>query len=272
MNDNKILVIFNDTITDNAILNISEVHNGLVHDFSNQEEFKQARKVTTEMNKLLKSVDEVGILAAKQVTELRNDLKERIETAYSGTVAPYKIEKQKRDDEALRIKEELNRKLESQKNILNMMKGASARAMHLPIDDVEVILNDIMNVDLSEFDGEMAQEAQAAKDISLAQLTDAMKYATEKETLRKEREVQDAKLMDKDDEIAKLKAMLEAQKPEPKLDEKPDYDYTELRLHFLRCLIDAGVDNWDDGYDYAVEAFLQSFPGADVPSIQNKYL
>lgn len=243
MSDLKnIVAIFNDTVTDIEINKIKSKHENLVHDFSNEAEFKAARKVNTEMNKLLKSVDTVGIAAAKQVTTMRNELKERIEAAYSGTVTPFAIEDQKRKDEAKRIKEEEERKIAEQQNILNMMKGASQRALHLPIDDIEQILDDVMNVDLRAFTGDMAQEAQFAKDMSLAQLGDALKFATEKEEMRKEKEIASAMLGDKDDEIAKLKAMLEAQQPsKPKQADKKFFMGNES--------LELSLNSWFDNND-----------------------
>jgi len=213
MENNKILAIFTDTVTEDAIKMITSKHEGLVHDFSNEAEFKAARKVTTEMNKLLKAVDTVGIAAAKQITELRNELKDKIEDAYSGTTIPFYIEDQKRKNEAKRIKEEKEARLAEQKAKLAMIKGASARAMHLPIDDIEDILQEVMCIDLAFFDEDMQQEAKSSKEISLAQLQDAFKFAGQKEEMRKADELQKAELADKDDEIAKLKAMLEAQQP-----------------------------------------------------------
>lgn len=213
MENSKILAIFTDTVTEDAIKMITSKHEGLVHDFSNEAEFKAARKVNTEMNKLLKAVDTVGIAAAKQVTELRNELKDKIEDAYSGTTTPFYIEDQKRKNEAKRIKEEKEARLAEQKAKLAMIKGASARAIHLPIDDIEDILQEVMSIDLASFDEDMQQEAKSSKEISLAQLQDAFKFAGQKEEMRKAEELQKAELADKDDEIAKLKAMLEVQQP-----------------------------------------------------------
>ena len=218
MENNKILAIFADTVTDKAINEIAEKHNDLVHDFTNDEEFKAARKVRTEMNKLIEKVDTVGIAAAKQVTELRNELKGSIENAYSGTVTPFLIEDQRRKNEAKRIKEEKEARLAEQSAKLAMIKGASARAIHLPIDDIEDILQEVMSIDLSLFDEDMQQEAKASKEISLAQLKDAFKFASQKEEMRKSQEIQKAELADKDDEIARLKALLK--KDQPKQEEK----------------------------------------------------
>ena len=234
MNNSKILAIFTDTVTEDAIKKITSKHEGLIHNFENEAEFKEARKVNTEMNKLLKEVDRVGIDAAKHVTDLRNELKDKIEAAYSGTVTPFKIEDQKRKDEAKRIKDEKEARLKEQSDKLAMIKGASARAIHLPIDDIEDILQEVMSIDLAFFDEDMQQEAKSSKEISLAQLQDAFKFASQKEEMRKAQEMQKAELADKDDEIAKLKAMLEAQNPVNK-DSKEEYRET---------LIDA-LETWN---------------------------
>lgn len=234
MESNKIVAIFADTVTGDKLESIRTKHQGLVHDFSNEAEFKAARKISTEMNKLLKAVDRVGIDAAKQVSDLRNELKDKIEDAYSGTVAPFDIENQRRKDEANRIKQEEDRKIAEQRQILNMMKGASQRALHLPFDDIEQILDDVMNVDLSQFEGDMQQEAQFAKDVSLAQLSDALKFATEKENMRKEKEMAAAMLGDKDDEIARLKAMLAEKEAEP------------VDIHALQYTLDDALNEWYD--------------------------
>lgn len=243
-NNSRVVAIFSDTVTDIAIKEIAQKHDGLVHDFSNEEEFKAARKINTEMNKLLKEVDRVGIDAAKNVTDMRNDLKERIESAYSGTVTPFKIEDQKRKDEKKRIEDEKQAKIQSQKNILNMLKNASARAIHLPVDDIEDILQDVMSVDLSEFDDDMKPEAQTAKDISLAQLNDAFKYAAEKEQARKAAEIKEAELADKNDEIEKLKAQLAAMQP------KQDSSHEEYK-----ATLSEKLDDWYKGTHLDIDDF-----------------
>ena len=217
MSNKNIVAIYGDTITQDEINKIKEKHTGLVHDFSNEEEFKAARKVRTEMNKILDAVDRIGIDAAQDITDMRNFLKEEIESAYSGTVAPFLIENQKRLDEAKRVKKEKEERIAQQKTQLDKIKGASARAIHLPIDDIDEILQDIMNIDIDFFDENLKQEAEAAKNISLAQLQDAYKFAQQKDEMRKERELREAELADKDDELEKLKAQLAALQPKEEL-------------------------------------------------------
>lgn len=211
----QIVAIFNSTVTDNAIEDIKKKHDGLVHDFTNEESFKAAKKVRTEMNKLLERVDRVGIDSAQQVTDMRNELKERIESAYSGTVTPFLIENQSRIDEAKRIKKEKESRIYEQTQKLALMKGASARALHLPIDDIEDILQDVMGIDIESFDADMKDEAKAAKEISLAQLKDAFEFATQKEDMRKKQEIQAAELADKNDEIERMKAQIAAMTKQP---------------------------------------------------------
>lgn len=214
-NNTKIIAIFGDTVTEKALSEIESKHMNLVHDFSNEEEFKAARKVNAEMNKLLKEVDRVGIDAAKEVTEMRNQFKERIESAYSGTITPFKIEDQRRKDEKKRIEDAKKARIAEQENKLSMIKGASARAIHLSYDEIEDILQQVMSVDIESFDDDMKQDAKFAKDVSLAQLQDAFKYAEEKEAARKEAELKEAELADKNDEIEALKAQLAAMQTAP---------------------------------------------------------
>lgn len=207
---NHVIEIFNEAVTSSAIKEIEEKHKGLVHDFTNEEEFKAARKVRAEMNKLLEQVDRVGIDAAAEVTEKRKLLKDEIERAYSGTVQPFLIENQKRLDEAKRIKKEKDDRIREQNDKLKMIKGASARAIHLPIGDIEDILQDVMGIDVLSFDKDMQDEAKTAKEISLAQLKDAFEFAKQKEDMRKAKELQDAELADKQDEIERMRAQIAA--------------------------------------------------------------
>lgn len=255
MNNDKIVAIFNDTVTDNALADIAKKHDGLVHDFGNEEQFKAARKVNTEMNKLLKAVDTVGIAAAKQVTTTRNELKEKIELAYSGTVTPFSIEDQKRKDEAKRIKEKQEARIAEQQAKLNIIKGAAARAIHLPIDDIEDILQEVMSIDLEFFDDEMKEEARAAKEISLSALQDAFRFAEEREEARKAKELHEAELSDKDDEIARLMEML-AEK-EPKLETKADEEWF-LGDEQLHGALLPWFDN-NDVCDYAIKELEEIF-------------
>lgn len=255
MENDKILAIFSDTVTADALESITATHFGLVHDFTNEAEFKAARKVTTEMNKLLKQVDTVGIAGAKQITAIRSDLKDRIESAYSGTVTPFLIEDTKRKNEVKRIKEETDARIAAQRSKLDLIKGASARAIHLPIDDIEDILQEVMSVDLNFFDDDMKQEAKASKEISLEQLQDAFKFATQKEEARKEIELKSAELADKDDEIARLMAMLAEKEPVKEVKKKYDWFMGNEPLH-------NALSTWFDNNevsDYAIKELEEIF-------------
>lgn len=260
----KVIAIFSDTVTDKAIESIKSKHSDLVHDFTNEEEFKAGRKINTEMNKLLKEVDRVGIDAAKQVTETRNHLKDLIEDAYSGTVEPWKIEDQRRKDEKKRIEEERKARIAGQEQTLNMIKGASARALYLNHEEIEDILQDVMNVDIDSFDDDMKQEAKAAKEISLAQLNNAFKNAAEKEEARKQAELKEAELADKDDEIAALKAQLAAMNGEAHESDKDEQG--AVRNYFMdNEILERNINKWAHDNEihpdaiYDLEEILKSY-------------
>lgn len=268
-NTTKVIAIFSDTVTDKAIADIKSKHADLVHDFSNEEEFKAGRKVNTEMNKLLKEVDRVGIDAAKQVTETRNHLKDLIEDAYSGTVTPWTIENQRRNDEKKRIEDERKARIAEQEQTLSMIKGASARALYLNHEEIEDILQDVMNVDVDSFDDDMKQEAKAAKEISLSQLNSAFKNAAEKEEARKQAELKEAELADKEDEIAELKAKLAEMQPQ-KIEavevefvakelccDASDYDSREAMEFFFDEESISDLYNDGDDVEYNLEVVLR---------------
>jgi len=220
MKNEMIVALFADSVTDQGIKDIIAKHDpSVVLDMRNEVEFKAARKVRTEMNKLIENIDRIGIDASSQVTQMRSDLKARVESAYSPTVKPYMIEDQKRKDEKKRVAEEKKSREAEQKAKIDEIKGASNRAMHLPIDDLEDILQSVCDVDLDWFDEEYRGGAQIAKEVSIGQLNDAFKYLSEKEHSRKAAEIKEAEIADKDDEIEALKKQLAALKPkepEPK--------------------------------------------------------
>lgn len=238
-----VVAIFDEAVTQQALEDIESKHKDLVHDFTNEEEFKAARKIRTEMNKLLDQVDRVGIDAAKEVTDKRNYLKEQIEKAYSGTVAPFLLEDGKRKAEAARIKKEKEDRIAEQKQKLDMIKGSSARAIHLSIDEINEILQDVMDIDIDFFDDDLKQEAEAAKNISLAQLQDAYKFAKQKDEMRKEREIREAELADKDDELERMKKEIAKLKGE----DISEHDEYESEFVFMgNYELNISIHNWAD--------------------------
>jgi len=212
----QIEVLFTESVTEQGIQDIIAKHDPkLVRDMTNEAEFKEARKVRTEMNKLVEKVNATRITLSTQLKDHGDDLIARIESGYSPTVTPFLVENESRKIEKKRIEEKRKARVREQEDKIADIKGASNRAMHLPLDDLESILQDVCDVDLAWFDDEFRGGAQIAKEVSIGQLNDAFKYLTEKETARQEKEIQNAELADKNDEIEKLKAQLAAMQPEP---------------------------------------------------------
>lgn len=217
---NKIVELFTESITEQGIKDIIAKHDPkIVRDMSNDVEFKEARKVRSEMNKVLENIDRIGINSAKQITDMRNDFKDRVESAYSPTVKPFLLEDKKRKDEKKRLEDEKKARIKEQEQKIADIKGASNRAMYLPVDDIEDILQGVCGVNLSWFDKEFYGEAQITKEVAISQLTDSLKHKAEKEEDRKKSEIKDAELADKNDEIEELKRQLSlhaSKAPEPK--------------------------------------------------------
>jgi len=235
----KIAILFTESITDQGIKDIIAKHDPkIVRDMSNDVEFKEARKVRAEMNKVLDNIDRIGIDSATEITNMRNDLKTRVESAYSPIVMPFLLEDKKRKDEKKRIEDEKKARIAEQEQKIEGIKGASNRAMHLPIDDIGDILQDVCSVDLSWFDKEFYGEAQIAKEVSISQLADALKYKKEKEDERKKSEIKDAEIADKDDEIENLKKQLALMSSKTPIDEEAEtievYDMHEDFSNFCK--------------------------------------
>jgi hypothetical protein len=45
---------------------------------------------------------------------------------------------------------------------------------------------------------------------------------------------------------------------------KAEYDELVKDQTFLKCLMGAGVDNWE-GYDFAIETYQEDYPDEDYP-------
>ncbi len=265
-------------LTDEGISILVENKKSLVIEFNTKAGMTLARKERTERNKLIEQVKRVSIDTENAIKAKRATIIEQITDAYNCIVEPF-------EKEELRLKQEKERlaKIEEERidairakigTIRNFSLGLTGKASQ----ELSEIIEAVDMIDVEESFAEFTQEAMQVKKETLGELNITLSGAMQKEALVKEQEQLAAEKKAFDDEKAEFEKWKASQanqveKVTEKVNEKllseqkvrPEYDEKELRLFFLECLIGAGVDNWSDGYDFAAEAFLKEYPGADLP-------
>lgn len=167
-----------------------------VHDLSDDEKFRDARKARTEMNKLTKAINDRRIAFTGSVKDYADGLIKDVEQAYDPIVSAFLLEdgkrkKAKAEAEAKHEKmlSELREQIAGIRNFVNDAQG----------QDPEGIASIIESVDLIETDGfhkDVIHDAIEAKKETLEKLHEM--YATKKKQV----------------ELDKEKAILEAQRLE----------------------------------------------------------
>lgn len=163
-----------------------------VHDLTDDEKFKDARKIRTEKNKVVKAINDKRISFTGEVKKYADDLIASVEDAYDPIVSAFELEDKRRKE----LKEEEERKhnemlaklreeIEGIKNFITEAQG----------QDCETIANIIESVDLIEtdhFHKDVIHDAIEAKKETLAKLHKMYASTKAQAELEKEREAVEA--------------------------------------------------------------------------------
>jgi len=177
-----------------------------------------------------------------------------------------KAEAQRKQLEAEQKKNRIQERLTNLVQIPLGLMGKHSSEIQAKIDSLQVFT--VLEEDFED----RTEEAKASLSQVVSQLGMMVNQAKQLEEANQVAEQEEQRKFYEEDSLAKAvevdttpKQVESLSQTMPSAEVKKGYDKTELRLAFLNCLISAGVDNWSGGYDYAVEAFLEQFPGANVP-------
>lgn len=186
---NQVLALFNNEMTTEGLKELRDrFPKDLVVDMSDEAAFKEARKVRTERNKIVKAINDRRIAVAKEVKSQGDELVEQVNDIFSVMVDPFEVEDQRRKEEAERKKRELEEKLAAERNKIQNIKNFVMQCQGKNSEFIAETMEAVDSIETESFDKEVIHEAIEAKRETIATLTQMMVDAKAREAMDAERE------------------------------------------------------------------------------------
>ena len=157
-------------------------------DMSDDEQFKQARAIRAEFNKLVKSINERRIGFSKELKTYGDDLVKKVEAIYAPTVEAFLLEDKHRKEEAARIAKEREQFLNKQRDEIAQMGSFVDQCKNQGSQFIADTIEAVDLVDTESFDKELIHEAIDTKKGILETLNNMYQAAKAAEAVAAERE------------------------------------------------------------------------------------
>lgn len=201
-NTNNVLALFNDQITEQGLTELrGRFPSDLVVDMTDEAQFKEARKVRTERNKLTKAINDRRLDVTKELKNEGDSLISQVNEIFSVMVDPFETEDKKRKDEVDKVKRELEILLNQELARISSIKNFITQCFNQKSDYIADMIESVELIETESFHKDVIHEAIQAKKETIAQLTQMMIDAKGRERLEEERAV-----------IAKEKAEMEEER------------------------------------------------------------
>ena len=209
--------IFKDELTQQGLEELrNRFPSDLVMDMSDDNQFKQARKIRTERNKLKEAIDRRRKDVTGEIKEYGDNLISQVTDIVDVVVSPFEVEDKRRKEEAARLKAIEEEKInESRKQIA----GINGFVSQCNGKDSAYIADMIESVDLIEvesFHKDVIHEAIEAKKAALSHLTQMLSDTKARERLAEE----EAKLAEERRKMEAERAEFEAWKNQQAAEQK----------------------------------------------------
>ena len=186
---NLVEVVYQEDLTKKGLADLRKQYpKSFSLDMSDDDEFKQGRKIRTERNKLVKSINDRRIGFTNELKAYGDELISKIDVIYDPIINAFELEDKRRKDEAARIAKEREEFLSKQRDEIAQMgyfteqcKGKNSQFIADTIEAVDL-------VDTEAFDKELIHEAIDTKKNILEALNNMYQAAKAAEAVEAERE------------------------------------------------------------------------------------
>lgn len=182
----NLVTLFNQEITEQGLLELSEKYQGVVMDMNNDDDFKQARKIRTEQNKLTKAINDRRIDLTKQLKEQGDALVNKVVEIYEPIVDAFEAEDKRRKELAAEEKRKHDEMMQAEQAKLNNITNLVHRARGQHSQYIAEMIESIDLIDETDFHKDIIHEAIKAKKDATAELTQMLADAKAREQLEQE--------------------------------------------------------------------------------------
>ena len=185
---NEVLNLFSNQITENGLEELKAKYPAdLVVDMSDESEFKNARKVRTERNKLTKAINDRRLDVTKELKAKGDSLIEQVEEIYSVVVEPFEVEDKRRKEEAERQKRELEEKLNAERARIQSIRDFVRLSTGKDSETIAETIESVDSIETEDFHKDVIHEAIQAKRETIQALTQLLSDTKAREAVEQER-------------------------------------------------------------------------------------
>lgn len=194
MTANNILsLVFEEQLTETGLATLRAKYPAdEVMDMKDDDQFKKARKIRTERNKLNDAIKSRRIEISNQIKEHGDGLIEQVNDIYDHIVTPFEAEDKIRKEAEAEKKRKREEMLANQRNQINSMRQFMQDAQTSTAAQISSLIDAVENIDVQIFDKELIHEAIEVKNEVTANLASALTNqaafeASEKTRMEQER-------------------------------------------------------------------------------------
>lgn len=186
---NLVEVVYQEDLTKKGLADLRKKYpKSFSLDMSDDEQFKQARAIRAEFNKLVKSINDRRIGFSKELKTYGDDLVKKVEAIYAPTVEAFLLEDKRRKDEAARIAKEREELLNKQRDEIAQMNDFTQQCQGQGSQFIADTIEAVDLIDTESFDKELIHEAIDTKKSILEALNTMYQTAKAAEAVEAERE------------------------------------------------------------------------------------
>jgi len=186
---NLVEVVYQEDLTKKGLSDLRKQYpTSFSLDMSDEDEFKQGRKIRTERNKLVKSINDRRIGFTNELKAYGDELISKIDVIYDPIINAFELEDKRRKEEAARIAKEREAFLNKQREEIAQMSSFVDQCKNQGSQFIADTIEAVDLVDTEAFDKELIHEAIDTKKNIIEALNSMYQAAKAAEAVAAERE------------------------------------------------------------------------------------
>ncbi len=186
---NLVEVVYQEDLTKKGLADLRKQYpKSFSLDMSDEDEFKQGRKIRTERNKLVKSINDRRIGFTNELKTYGDELISKIDVIYDPIINAFELEDKRRKEEAARKAKEREAFLNKQRQEIAQMHDFTEQCKNQSSQFIADTIEAVDLVDTESFDKELIHEAIDTKKNILEALNNMYQAAKAAEAVEAERE------------------------------------------------------------------------------------
>ena len=186
---NLVEVVYQEDLTKKGLADLRKQYpKSFSLDMTDDDEFKQGRKIRTERNKLVKAINDRRIGFTNELKAYGDELISKIDVIYDPIINAFELEDKRRKDEAARIAKEREAFLNKQRDEIAQMNDFTQQCQGQGSQFIADTIEAVDLIDTESFDKELIHEAIDTKKNIIEALNTMYQTAKAAEAVEAERE------------------------------------------------------------------------------------